>query len=128
MKTAADIFKSAQARQEEKKKAEEDAAKKKKEGEATATTAKAEKQAAAVKDLKKNVVSYLEITREKAGEDAEEAQAFATDLIKELAGGPLPKSLAAQLFDAYDDKSDEAERSKASTGWLRALGLIEEED
>ena len=49
-------------------------------------------------------------------------------LIKELAGGPLPKNLATQLFDVYDDKSDEAERSKASTGWLRALGLIEEED
>jgi hypothetical protein len=128
MKTAADIFKSAQARQEEKKKAEEEAAKKKKEGAAEAAKANAEKQAAAVKDLKKNVVSYLEITREKAGEDAEEAQAFATELIKDLAGGPLPKSLAAQLFDVYDDKSDEAERSAASTGWLRALGLIEEED
>ena len=128
MKTAADIFKSAQARQEEKKKAEEEAAKKKKEGVAASATQKAEKQAAAVKDLKKNVVPYLEITREKAGDDAEEAQAFATELIKDLAGGPLPKNLATQLFDVYDDKSDEAERSKASTGWLRALGLIEEED
>src|SRR6185436_16500585 len=81
MKTAADIFKSAQAQKEEKKKAEEEAAKKKKEGAAEAAKANAEKQAAAVKDLKKNVDSYLEITREKAGEDADEAQAFAADLI-----------------------------------------------
>ena len=40
----------------------------------------------------------------------------------------LAKSVAAQLFDAYDDKTDTAARSAASTGWLRALGLIEEEE
>lgn len=117
IKAATDIYKAAQTRQEEKKKAEEAAAKQ-----------KAEKQAAAVKDLMKNAASYLELTREKAGDDADDAQAFATKLITELAGGPLPKTLAAQLFKVYDDKAKEGERTPASTGWLRALGLIEEED
>jgi hypothetical protein len=127
MKTAADIFKSAQAREETRKKEEKEKADKKKADQAAAATKTGEKQAAAVKDLKKNAASYLEVTGEKA-DDADEAKTFATDLIKELAGGPLPKSLAAQLFDAYDDKTDTSARSAASTGWLRALGLIEEED
>jgi hypothetical protein len=127
MKTAADIFKAAQAREEakkeEQKKRDTETEKKKSE----AATAKSAKQEAAVKDLKKNADSYLAATAEKAGTDVAEAKEFATALIKELAGGPLPANLAAKLFSDFDQE-DGGTRTPASTGWLQALGLIGEEE
>jgi len=83
-----------------------------------------DKQAAAVKDLKENAASYLAVTEQKAGTDAEAAQKFATGVIHELAGGALPANLATKLFAPFDKKDSGGNRTVASTAWLTALGLI----
>ena len=109
MKAATDVYKTRFA-----------AEKAEKEGADKATT---EKQAAAVKDLKENAASYLAVTEQKAGGDAEKALEFAQSVIKELAGGPLPANQATKLFAPFDKKEGN-NRTLASTAWLKALGLI----
>jgi hypothetical protein len=109
MKAATDVYKTRFAA-EKAEKAETD----------KATT---EKQAAAVKDLKENAASYLAVTEQKAGGDAEKALEFAQSVIKELAGGPLPTNQATKLFAPFD-KKEGSNRTLASTAWLKALGLI----
>ena len=86
--------------------------------------ASAEKQAAAVKDLKENAASYLAVTEQKAGGDADKALEFATSVITELAGGTLPANQATKLFAPFDKKDASNNRTVASTAWLKALGLI----
>jgi hypothetical protein len=109
MKAATDVYKT---RFGAEKKEEEQAAKD-----------KTAKQAAALKDLKENAASYLAVTAEKAGADVDKATEFAKSVIEELAGGELPSSLASKLFSSYD-KQEGGTRTTASTGWLKALGLI----
>lgn len=89
--------------------------------------AAAEKQAAAVKDLKENAASYLAVTEQKAGTDAAKAEEFAKAVVAELAGGPLPANLATRLFAQFDKKDSGGNRTTASAAWLKALGLIGEE-
>ena len=110
MKAATDVYKTRFAAEKAEK---EDAGK-----------ASAEKQAAAVKDLKENAASYLAVTEQKAAGDAEKALAFATSVITELAGGALPANQATKLFAPFDKKDASNNRTVASTAWLKALGLI----
>jgi hypothetical protein len=108
----------------DKKAADEKAAKDKAAAdEAAANKAKDEKLAAALKDLKENAAAYLGAATNKPNLDA--AKAFAESIITHLAGGPLPASEAAKLFDAFDKKKedDPNTRTLGSNAWLAALGL-----
>ena len=64
------------------------------------------------------------MTEQKAGTDAEEAQKFATGVIKELAGGAAAGESATKLFAPSTRRTRGGNRTVASTGWLTALGLI----
>ena len=110
MKAATDVYKTRFAAEKAEK--------------AEAGKAAAEKQAAAVKDLKENAASYLAVTEQKAGGDADKALEFATSVITELAGGALPANQATKLFAPFDKKDASNNRTVASTAWLKALGLI----
>lgn len=105
----------------DKKAADEKAAKDKEVAEQAAAEAK---QAAAVKSLKENAASYLGAATSKPNLDL--AKEFALGIITGLAGGPLPASLAATLFAAYDQKKpdDPSDRTLGSKAWLAALGLV----
>lgn len=86
--------------------------------------AKADKQEAALKTLKDNAASFLGVAESKSG-DAAGAKEWAEDIVKGLAGGPLPPELAARLFTAFDQKNAAGtDRSAGSAVWLSALGLI----
>jgi hypothetical protein len=109
----------------EKKEAEKKAAEKEaKDKEAAEKAAADAKQAAAVKNLKENAASYLGAANNKP--DIDLAREFATGIITGLAGGPLPASLAATLFSAYDQKKPDNpnDRTLGSKAWLAALGLV----
>jgi hypothetical protein len=108
-KTKFDADKAAQ----DKKTADEKAAKDKE-------TAKLEN---AVKELEKNAKAFLGIASSKA--DDAKALEFARGVIKDLTGGELGQSAAARLFDDFDEKAgNPAVRTRGSTAWLTALGLI----
>lgn len=122
-----DVFKTkfgADKAADEKKTAEEKAKKEKETSDATAAEkAKAEKQAAALKDLKENAAAYLGAANNKP--DLDQARAFAEGILTGLAGGALPPSAAAKLFDVFDKKKegDPNDRTLGSKAWLAALGL-----
>jgi hypothetical protein len=119
-KTKFGADKAAAEKKEAEKKATEKEAKDKEAAEKAATEAK---QAAAVKNLKENAVSYLGAASNKP--DFDLAKEFAAGIITGLAGGPLTSSLAATLFSAYDQKKadDPNDRTLGSKAWLAALGL-----
>lgn len=85
--------------------------------------AKADKQAAAVKDLKDNAAAYLAAADNKP--DLVQATAFAQSIISALAGESLPLSIAARLFNDFDNKTqgNPNDRTLGSQAWLAALGL-----
>jgi hypothetical protein len=87
--------------------------------------ATADKQEAAVKTLKDNAASFLAVAEGKATDPAV-AKTFAQDIVKGLAGGPLPTEMAARLFSSFDKKKEGSttENTAGSTAWLSALGLI----
>jgi hypothetical protein len=108
-KTKFDADKAAQ----DKKAADEKAAREKE-------TAKLE---TAFKELEKNAKAFLGIASSKA--DDAKALEFAKGVIKDLTGGELGQSAAAKLFDDFDEKAGTPPtRTRGSTAWLTALGLI----
>jgi hypothetical protein len=88
-----------------------------------ASKALGEAQQAAVKTLRDNAKPFLGVAATKAS--PESAREFADDVIKGLAGGPLPRELSARLFDAFNqEEGNPPTRTPASTAWLSALGLL----
>ena len=106
--------------------AEKETASKKEAADKTGAEAKAksDKQEAAVKTLKDNAAAFLGVAELKASDPAA-AKTFAEDIIKGLAGGPLPTELASRLFTSYDKKTEGTTNNTAgSAAWLSALGLL----
>lgn len=123
MTAATDVFKTTQASKDAKeaaKKADDD----KKAADVKAEArAKTDKQEAALKDLKENAASYLGVATSKP--DADQARAYAQSVLDDLAGGPLPPSMASKLFEVYNKEAGTPPaRTQGSTAWLTVLGLI----
>lgn len=122
MAAAVDMYKSAQGSRDKAAERQETAARAEAERTTARETAAQTRQENAVRDLRDNAAAYLGVaTARGAG-----AQAYATSIIQELAGGALPLNRASKLFASYDVKvdGDPTTRTPASTAWLTALGLI----
>lgn len=102
--------------------AKEDAQKTKEEAQKatdTKETKQNERLKAAVESLKANAESNQSVADTKA--DQAGADKFAAAVVKSSMGGVnLPADWAAQLFDAYKDKT---KHPKGSPAFLKALGL-----